>query len=329
MRLVRVILSVVVLAGLFGCSKKRPAAVGPTGPRHVVLQTDWFPQAEHGGFYQALAKGYYQRAGLDVEIRPGGPGVSIKVSVSKGDADFGINPSDDLIVYAARGLPLVMVGAILQHNPQALMVHEASSVKTLKDLNGRTVSANIGMTWIPYLQKELKITFALKPNTFNLASFIADKDAIQQCFVTNEPFFLQERGIKVRTLPVADSGYDSYHTIFCRRALINAEPEVVRAFVAASLEGWRDYLDGDPAPANQLILQRNANMTQGLLDYSRGELILRKLVEGDGAVGERMGQISINRIDKQIDTLLRLKVLDHPVATSDVATKDFLPPAQR
>src|SRR5204862_7323105 len=115
-------LSLAVLT--MGCERReraQPPADG--GLRRVVLQTDWFPQAEHGGFYQAAAKGLYARAGLEVEIWPGGPGAGIKLKVASGEADFGMNRSDDMIVAASRGLPFVMVAATMQHDPQALMVH--------------------------------------------------------------------------------------------------------------------------------------------------------------------------------------------------------------
>lgn len=315
-----------------GCSREKtgtaadPAtAAKPPALRKVVFQSDWFPQAEHGGFYQALAKGYYRQVGLDVEIRPGGPGIGIKVPVSKGDVDFGMNRSDDVLVVASRGLPLIMVAAILQHDPQALMVHADSPVKSFRDLKGRTLIASVGMTWIPYIQKKYNLTFDLKPNNYSLTVFLGDKEAIQQCFVTNEPFYAQQRGVRVRTLPLADSGYDVYHTIICRRELTRESPETVRAFVAASLAGWRDYLDGDPAPAHTMILQRNANMSRELLDYSRGEMILRHLVTGDRERGEAIGQLSLARLRQEMDVLLDMKVMDTAVVMETVATREFLP----
>jgi NitT/TauT family transport system substrate-binding protein len=293
----------------------------------VIFQSDWFPQAEHGGFYQALAKGFYREAGLDVEIRSGGPGVGIKVPVATGDVDFGMNRSDDVMVVASRGLPLVMVAAVFQHDPQALMVHAESPVKTFKDLNGRAIIASVGMTWIPYLQKKYGITFDLKPNPYSIAAFLADPSAIQQCLVTNEPFYAQRQGLRVRTLPLAASGYDVYHTIICRRDLVRQSPDVVRVFVAASIRCWRDYLDHDPEPAHAIILQRNAQMSREVLDFSRGELILRALVTGDRELGEDVGQLSLGRLAQQLDVLLELKVVDSPVAIGAVATTLFLPPA--
>ena len=314
-----------------GCSRDDagPAAGGKPALLKVSLQTDWFPQAEHGGFYQALARGYYREAGLAVEILPGGPGANIKPRVAKGEADFGLNRSDDVLVAASQGLPLVMVGAVFQHDPQALMVRAESPVKTLKDLGGRTVIATPGMTWIAALQKKYRITFNLKPNTFGIAAFLAEPDAIQQCLVTNEPFFAEERGLHVRTLLIAASGFDSYHVIICRRELAQARPDVVRAFLAASIRGWRDYLEGNPAPAHALILERNPQTSRALLEFSRSEMILRSLVTGDPALDEGIGRISLARLAEQQAALLELKVMTTPVSIGAVATRAFLPGAQR
>lgn len=330
MRLSAVIIFAVgaVLAGT-GCARTEPPAKAAPGLRKVSLQTDWFPQAEHGGFYQALAKGYYREAGLDVTLLAGGPGAGINLKVAKGDADFGMNRSDDLILAASQGLPVMMVAAVLQHDSQVLLVHAASPVKTLDDLAGRTVTASVGMAWIPWLKQSRGIEFALRPQTYGLAGFLADPEAIQQGLVTNEPYIARQHGVAVRTLAIGASGFDAYHTLFCRRDLVRAEPEVVRAFVAASIRGWRAYLDGDPAPAHALILQRNTQMTAGLLAFSRGELILRSLVRGEAARGEDVGRIELHRIAEQIEMLRATGILNGSLPAEQVATKDFLPPVRR
>ncbi len=325
-------LAALCLAGCGRPASSQPAKAGTAATpvlRRVVFQTDWFPQAEHGGYYQALAKGYYREAGLAVEIRPGGNAAGIKLPVAKGDAYFGMNRSDDIMVAASRGMPLVIVAATFQHDPQAILVHADSPVKTFKDLQGRTVIAPPSMTWIPFIQKKYGITFALRPANYALGGFLADPEAIQQCLVTNEPFFAQQHGVAVRTLALADSGFDVYHTVFCRRELARMEPRVVGAFVAASIRGWRDYLTGDPAPAHALILKRNSQMTPEQLAFSRSEMILRSLVSGDPLRGEDIGQLSLTRLSEQIDVLLDLKLLDAPIGVNAVATREFLPPAQR
>ncbi len=312
-----------VLLGL-GCA--RPHEPKPLPPlRAVTLQTDWFPQAEHGGFYQALAKGFYRDAGLAVDLLPGGPGAGINLRVAKGQADFGMNRSDDLIVAASQGLPVVMVAAVLQHDSQVLLVHEASPVKTLEDLAGRTVTASIGMAWIPWLKKTRGIEFSLRPQTYGLAGFFSDPEAIQQGLVTNEPYLAREKGIPIRTLPLRAAGLDVYHTIFCRRELTRTEPSVVRAFVLASIRGWQDYLEGDPAPAHALILERNSQMTRAFLDFSRDEIRSRGLVRGDAGLGENIGLIDLQRIRDQIDKLSQLKILREAPLVDTVATTEFLP----
>jgi NitT/TauT family transport system substrate-binding protein len=323
-----------VVVGAFllatGCGRREEApgaAPAPPAPRKVVLQTDWFPQAEHGGYYQALARGFYAQAGLEVEILPGGPGSGIKLKVAKGEADFGMNRCDDILLAASRDLPLMIVAATMQHDPMALMVHEESPVKTFRDLQGRVVIGNVGMAYFPFLERKYGITFEKRQNTYGLGEFLANPDVIQQCVVTSEPYFAQQHGRKVRTLPLAAAGYDSYHVLFCRRELTRTAPDVVRAFVQASIRGWRDYLEGDPGPADTLIRARNPQMTADLLHFSRSEMILRALVRGDPAKGEDIGQISLARISEEMDTLLKLNIMEVPVAVASVATKEFLPPA--
>ena len=318
-----------LIACATACGRKdpAPAAAASAKPalRKVVLQTDWFPQAEHGGFYQALARGFYAEAGLDVDIWPGGPGAGIKLKVVKGEADFGMSRSDDLMLAASRDMPLVMVAATMQHDPMALMVHAESPVKTFKDLQGRVVIGNVGMAYMPFLERKYGITFEKRQNTYGLGEFLANPEVIQQCVVTSEPFFAEQHGRKVRTLPLAASGYDCYHTIFCRRELIRTSPDVVRAFVRASVRGWRDYVENDPSPADALILKRNSQMTPELLRFSRSELIIRHLVTGDRVKGEDIGRLSLVRLSEQMDTLLNLKIMEVPVALAHVATKEFLP----
>jgi NitT/TauT family transport system substrate-binding protein len=218
-----------------------------------------------------------------------------------------------------------MVMATLQHDPQALLVHADSPVKDFSDLNGRTVTAAIGMTWIPYIQQKYGIKFGLVPTSYGLASFLVDRNVIQQCFLTSEPYFATQKGVAVRLLPLTDTGYDMYHSVICRRELIRREPEVVRAFVAASIRGWEDYVTGDPAPAHGLILARNRDMTPGQLAYSRQALIDHALVTGRAEHGEGAGRLSLGRIQLEIDRLLEFGVLEKPLRAAEVATTEFLP----
>lgn len=309
-----------------GCSRQHTE---PVALRKVVLQSDWFAQAEHGGYYQALANGYYREAGLDVEILTGGPGAGIKLKVAKGGADFGMMRSDDTALAVSRGLPLVMVMATLQHDAEALLVHVDSPVHNFRDLDERTVTAPLSMTWIPFIQKKYGIKFSLIPTSYSLANFLGDKGAIQSCFLTSEPFYLQQRGVAVRILPLTDAGYDVYQGVVCRRKLMREEPGLVRAFVAASIHGWRDYMESDPGPANRLILANNRDMTLEQLAYSRQALKDHALVTGHADRGERTGRLTLKRIQTEIDLLREFNVLEVPLTAAQVATTDFLPEESR
>ena len=290
-----------------GCARpdatKASEAPPRPGLRHVVMQTDWLPQAEHGGFYQALAKGYYAEVGLDVELWPGGVNAQVNLKVARGDADFGMNRGDLLFAAQDHGLPVVVVGAHLQHDPQALLVHASSPVRSFADLGRRTVIAAPSMIWIPYLKKKYGVDFNLRPLTYGLAAFMADPEVVQQGFVTNEPYYAERNGVKVRALLIADSGYDSYHVIFTRRELVRSDPAVVDAFVHASLRGWRDYIEGDPSPAHAEILRRNPQASAEHLAYSRRQMIARHLVIGEERDGDALGRIRASRVDQQLAAL--------------------------
>jgi NitT/TauT family transport system substrate-binding protein len=219
-----------------------------------------------------------------------------------------------------------MVAATMQHDPQGLMMHAESPVKSFKDLDGRVVIGNVGMAWFPFLEKKYGIKIERRQNTYGLGEFLANPDIIQQCLITNEPFFAAQNGRKVRTLALASAGYDCYQTLFTRRDFVRSSPEVVRAFVQASIRGWQDYLDNDPAPANAIILQRNPQMTPELLAFSRGEVIRHAFVRGDPAKGEAIGRLSMERLEEQMSTLHSLNILDAPVAIESVATTEFISP---
>jgi NitT/TauT family transport system substrate-binding protein len=284
-------------------------------PRKLIFQTDWYPQAEHGGFYQAVVKGFYRDAGLEVTLVPGGPGAGATQRIARGEADIAMGRSDTVILAAVnQGLPLQLIAAITQHDYEALLIHDESPVHSFADLNGRTIIASPGQPWTPVLQKKLGITFN------------PDPAAIQQCIYTNEPFTARQHGVKVRILPIASAGYDVYTVLFCQPDFAVHNPAATRAFVAASLRGWRDYLEGDPTSAFAEILRRNPKLSHELLVFSRDEMIRHQITIGDGQKGEALGQLSANRLREQIAALTELKILTSAVEPDKIASWDYLPP---
>jgi len=313
--------------GLSGCGRSdslSPASVKPALVR-VVLQTDWYAEPEQGGFYEALAKGYYRDAGLDVEINQGGPTTRPEQMIATGQADIGIASSDNVIIDAGRGIPLVIIGAMMQHDPQAIMVHHESGIRSLKELDGRNIMAVPGSDFIPIMENLLHIKVAITPSDFGMSRFLADGNYVQQCFVTNEPYYVRRLGAHVDVFPISECGFDPYRIWYARRDFIGAHPEAVRAFGAASLRGWRDYISGDPEPANALIASLNLKMDSDFMAYSRRMMQAYKLVEGDPAAGEGLGRISRKRLDAQIRQLGEIGLLENPVAVDDILDPRFLP----
>src|SRR6267142_1428364 len=215
-----------LLAGLFALGCRHSSS--ETGLAKVTLQADWYPQPEHGGFYTALAKGYYKDEGLDVTIQPGGPYVSMEKQVSVGLAQFGMSASDRTLEAVAGGQPLVAVAATMQRDPQGIMVHKDSPIRSFADLNGHTISIKPGYTWFAYLVKRYHLNDIHEiPATMSVANFVADPQYIQQAFATSEPFFARQAGIETRVLLTSDAGYNPYRVMFTSQDFLKRHPEVV------------------------------------------------------------------------------------------------------
>jgi NitT/TauT family transport system substrate-binding protein len=326
---------VAAFAWLSGCSKSAAPAssVSTDAPKPALpkirFQTDWLPQTEHGGFYQALAKNYYREAGVDVDILRGGPGPLVQQKLIGGVADMAMLTSDALIVNVSNGLPLVIVGVFMQHDPQAILLHEESPVKSFADLDGKAIMAIPGSNWLEYIKAHHHIDFKLIPLNFSLAQFMADREFIQQCFITNEPYYVRKNGAKARALLIADSGYDPYRTLVTTQKFLREHPDAVRAFVAATVRGWADFMTGDPTPARKLIAERNDQMQPEFMDYSFNAIKEYHLVDGRPGTGETTGLLTRRRLQAQVDLLVQLKIIPAPIPLEKFVSFDFLPPELR
>lgn len=317
-----VLLAAVALAA---CSQKKPEVASEAGLTRVRLQMDWFPQTESGGYFQAKARGFYREAGLEVEMLPGGPGVPSKEIVALGRAEFGMTDGNDVIVAISRGIPLVIVGAEMQHNPQGIMFHREHPLGSLDDLEGKTLMAGAGSAWVEFLRRSRNLKFDLLPLTEDLTSFLADKRFIRQCFVTQEPFFAARHGADVGTLLIAGSGYDPYRVIFTSREFLEKHPDVVRAFVAASVRGYIDFIGGDPAPGFEALAAANPLMKPDIMAFSRDAMRRLRLVEGDPEKGEAAGVLQRERLAGQIGILRDLGLLSRDLGIEDVVEFGIFP----
>jgi NitT/TauT family transport system substrate-binding protein len=229
-----------------------------------------------------------------------------------------MNRSDDVVVAIGRGLPLIMVFAVMQRDPQALMMHPSQAATGFRDLDGRTVVASPGLNWIPFIERQYSIRLNIQPHTYGLTHFLKDESLVQQCFVTNEPFYVRQHGVDPVVLMLSDSGYEPYHVVFANREFANEAPARVVAFTRASLRGWVDYLEGDPAPAHTIIMARNPKMTPEFLEYSRRTMINRSLVTGDPSKGDELGRIDPVRLQAEIDRLSEFGMTDKVLAVEEV-----------
>jgi len=305
------------------CSPSEEAAES-SGLTKIRLQTDWYAQAEHGGFYQAIAEGYYEEAGLDVTIIPGGPNDMGVQKIATGRVEFSIRRVDDLVVQASNGVPILIVGTLMQHDPQALLVHEEGGVDSFKDLDGRTVMTTPGAAMVRYLEKRYGITIETIPVDYGMNRFLADKKFIQQCFITNEPYYIRKQGANPKTLLISDSGYDPYRVIYTSKSFARNNSDTVKAFVAASIRGWQSYMKGPREGANALISQSNPKMTEEFMAFSVDAMRENRLVSGNGDV-DQTGLIDPERMQGLIDDLFELGIIENRVTSSEIAPSTFLP----
>ena len=264
------------------------AAFAAQAQDKVTFLTSWYAQAEHGGYYQAVATGIYRKYGLDVTIKMGGPQVNLMQVLAAGQADFVMGKDFQVLSGLEAGIPSTTVAAVFQKDPQGMMTH--TDVKSLAGLQDKTILvASSGRTsWWPWLQKKYGLKDEqTRPYTFNLQPFFADDSIAQQAFPGSEPFTAEKAGHQVNFFLFADDGYPPYgNTIVAMRKTVKDRPEMVQRFVKATLEGWRSYL-ANPAPGNALIKQDNPKMDDATLAWSVKQMNAMHFFDGGDAA--RMG----------------------------------------
>jgi NitT/TauT family transport system substrate-binding protein len=308
---------------LTGCRSRQPLA--DSGLTPVRLQLDWYPQPEQGGFFTAQLLGYYKAEGLDVTILPLPQYGSVAQLVSTGKADFGLGSSDQILEWTSNGLPLLAVAATMQHDPQAIMVHTDSPIHDFKDLEGHTIAAQTGATWLKYVVHRYNLHQVREiPSTLSIANFLADPGYVQQIFVTSEPFFAKQAGAGVRTLLISSSGFDPYRVSFTTRDFAARRPDLVAKFVRASIRGWQAYLS-DPAATNALLLKLNPALNPAQETYTVQALRDGGFVTGADPTGAQTGRMTAARWQTDYDQLKSLGILHGPLDPATAYTLKFVP----
>ena len=288
----------IVLAAVAALAACSPVKKADSGLTLIRFATDWRAQAEHGGFYQALATGEYRKRGLDVKIIQGGPSVNVPQLLATHSVEMGMGSNDFIVMNMAQEkAPVKAVAAFMQKDPQVLIAHPGQNIGSIADMRGRPIllsDAAVTAYWV-WLKAKYGFTDAqVRKYTFNVAPFLNDKRVIQQGYVTSEPYTIQKQGHMTPAIfLLADEGYPSYATMaLANEDLIKSNPKAVQAFVDATAAGWKSYLNGNPKPGDALILKDNPEMTQDVLDQARATMRAYGLVESGDALNNGIGAMT-------------------------------------
>ncbi|MGN6310812.1 MAG: ABC transporter substrate-binding protein [Xanthobacteraceae bacterium] len=296
----------------------------------VSFGTNWVAEAEHGGFFQALADGTYRRYGLDVTIVPGGPNVNNRILLIAGKLDFFMTANTlQSFDAVANKVPVVAVAAIFQKDPQVFLAHPESKVAKLEDLKPLTLFVSkegIG-SYFQWLKSDYSFSEdKVKPYTFNAQPFLADPKSAMQGYVSSEPYAVEKRAkFKPTVLLLADYGFDAYSTLIeTRLNLIDSKPDLVQRFVDASIIGWYNYLYGDNKPGNDIIKKLNPDMSDELLAYSVKAMKDHGIVDSGDAVKDGIGAMSDARMASFFDKMVRAGVVRRDIDYRKAYTLRFI-----
>lgn len=295
----------------------------------VSFGTNWLAQAEHGGYYQAVADGTYADCGLDVTIVPGGPQVNNRAQMLAGKIQFNMG-GNLLQAFAAvkEEIPLKVVAATFQKDPQVLISHpgKVEKFEDLKNLDTMIIGDNGFQSFYQWLIAEYGFDPAKrKPYTFNPAPFLADENSAQQGYVTSEPFAIEREGGFVPDVwLLADYGFSTYATtIETMQQTIDETPEVVECFVDGSAIGWANYLYGDPSAANALIKEANPDMSDEQLAYSRDKLLEYGIADSGDSLEKGIGAMTDAHVKDFYDKMVAAGVVDGGLDITKAYTLDF------
>jgi NitT/TauT family transport system substrate-binding protein len=297
----------------------------------LSFNTDWRAQAEHGGYYQAIAAGLYKARGIDVDLRPGGPSLNIGQLLLAGRVDMTMSNSFEAFTFVREQAPFFTIASIFQKDPQVMIAHPGTGFDSFEKMRGRPLLISNGSrsTFWPYLRKKYGLSDAqLRPYNFNMAPFLADPQAIQQGFVTSEAYSIAKAlGKEPEVLLIADAGFSAYQTtIAISRKLAREKKELIQRFVDATLEGWSQYLKGGPATdaANALIKKDNPEQTDDRIQHAVKELNARGIVCSGDALTGGIGAMSDARWQGFYDSMVDVDVLPKGLDVRQAYTLEFV-----
>lgn len=302
------------------CSSDGSDGDGGEGTQQVDLLMNWFAQSEQGGYWQAGAEQLAEDDGVELNVRQGGPQIQTIPQVASGEAEFGIAQADELLLARAEGAPVVEVFGGMTKYLQCMMYHPDQGIEDWSDMDGyRIAVAPSGGYW-EFIKGKYDLDNVEEVNfTGSLGNFIEDERLVQQCFITSEPYVAQQEGIEIETMMVSESEYNPYSQgLFTTERMIQENPEVVEAVVAAVQQGWEDFL-ADPSAGIDHILEVNEDMTEDKARYAHEELST-----GD-YFGDPIGEMTAERWNTMEQQLRQSGVLEDEVDVDAVWTNEFMP----
>jgi len=305
------------------------ASVGIARAESVSFVTDWKAEAEHGGYYQAIATGIYKKYGLDVTLRQGGPQVNHAQLLAAGVLDFNIASNSFMpLNFAQQNIPMVAVAAMFQKDPSVLIAHPNEGNDSFAALKGKPIMIS-GDTrtgsWLFLKQKFGYTDDQIRPYNFSVAPFLADPKAVQQGYLSSEPYTIEQAGVKPVVLLIADAGYASYGSVIqTSLKLATEKPDLVQRFVNASIEGWYSYLYGDPTPGNALIKKDNPEMNDALIAYGVAKIKDYGIVDSGDAKKDGIGAMSDARWHEFFDTMSKAGLYPADVDYKKAYTLQFV-----
>ncbi len=322
----------------FGCQSEKPASpVTKTSkaadssaakPIDVTLALNWYPEAEHGGFYAALVHDYFKDEGLNVTIRPGGPGVPVIADVASGKIEFGVDNADKLLLLRAQQADVVVVMSPIQNSPRCIMVHKKSGPTRLEDLAKTkpfTLAMNQGQPFAQFLMKKLNLEdIRVVPFPSGIAQFLDDPNFGQQAYSFSEPFLAEEKGSDPLCLMLSDIGFNTYTSVLLtRRELVDQQPELVAKMTRASIRGWKKYL-AEPDEANKQIHDQNSQMGMTILAF--GAKALRASCLPEGFDESRLGEMTAERWQTLVSQMTEIgSIKPDSVKAEEAFTLQFVP----
>ncbi len=318
------------LLGAAASAAAAPQSVSARRLDKVSFGTNWVAEAEHGGFYQALADGTYRGHGLDVTIVQGGPNVNNRILLTVGKLDFFLSANNlEGFDAVAQNLPTVEVAAFFQKDPQVLIAHPDAGIERFADLKKLTlfISQEGMATYYQWLKADYGFSDSVvKPYTFNPQPFLADKNSAMQGYVTSEPFAVEKAAhFKPKVFLLADQGFSAYSTLIeTRRDLVDKKPDVVQRFIDASIIGWYNYLFHDNRAGNALIKKQNPEMTDDLLAYSVNTMKRYGIVDSGDALTLGIGAMTDARVKGFYDEMTRAGVVKPGLDWRKSYTRQFV-----